>query len=217
MLLRWKKKEKRMKYNVLIVDDQILPRQYFESIVNSSENYKVAASIASAKVADVYCIKNPVDLIIMDIVMADGSNGITAAAEIKKAFPKIKILMVTSMPDAELITRAREAGVDSFWYKEVQDAPMLEVMDRTMNGESVFPDKAPSVSLGLASSSDLTAREIDVLRALACGYSNQEIADELGTSINTIRFHLGNLLSKTGFTTRTELAIAVAKSGIAVI
>lgn len=120
------------------------------------------------------------------------------------------------MPDATFLTKAKDAGVDSFWYKEVQDAPMLEVMDRTMAGERIWPDKAPTVSLGMCDSSELTGREFDVLRYLAMGYGNQEIADALNVSVNTIRFHLGNLQSKTGCISRTELAIVAAKSGVVV-
>ena len=203
-----------MSYNVLIVDDQTLPRQYFEAIVNSSPDYSLAASIATAKIADAYCAAGQIDLIIMDIVMSDGSNGLDAAERIKKSFPRIKILAVTSMPDATFLSRAREAGVDSFWYKEVQDAPMLDVMNRTMAGEHIWPDSAPVVQLGMADSSEFTERELDVLRCLALGYANQEIADTLFMSVNTVRFHIGNILSKTGFTSRTELAIAAAKSGV---
>lgn len=112
-----------MAYKVLIVDDQALPRQYFESIVNHSENYTLTASISSARVADAYCARNGVDLILMDIVMSDGMNGLEAARKIKQNYPEIKILAVTSMPDASFLEKARKAQVDSFWYKEVQDAP----------------------------------------------------------------------------------------------
>lgn len=205
-----------MPYNVLIVDDQTLPRQYFESIVNGSDHYTVVASIGSATVADTYCAKYDVDLILMDIVMSDGINGLEAARHIKKSYPKVKILAVTSMPDASFLNKAREANVDSFWYKEVQDAPMLEVMDRTMNGECVWPDKSPTVRLGFADTGEFTERELEVLRLLAKGCTNQEIGDSLDISINTVRFHIGNLLSKTGYVSRTELAIAAAKSGIVV-
>lgn len=205
-----------MPYNVLIVDDQTLPRQYFESIVNGSDHYTVVASIGSATVADTYCAKYDVDLILMDIVMSDGINGLEAARHIKKSYPKVKILAVTSMPDASFLNKAREANVDSFWYKEVQDAPMLEVMDRTMNGECVWPDKSPTVRLGFADTGEFTERELEVLRLLAKGCTNQEIGDSLDISINTVRFHIGNLLSKTGYGSRTELAIAAAKSGIVV-
>lgn len=205
-----------MPYQVLIVDDQALPRQYFESIVTHSDNYVLTAAISSAKMAYAYCAKGGVDLILMDIVMSDEVNGLEAARKIKGSYPHIKILAVTSMPDATFLEKARNAGVDSFWYKEVQDAPMLSVMDQTMDGQHIWPDKTPTVSFGLCDSSALTDRELEVLRLLAMGYSNQEIADELYVSINTIRFHLGNLLSKTGYSSRTELAIAAAKSGFAV-
>ncbi len=205
-----------MPYQVLIVDDQALPRQYFESIVTHSDNYVLTAAISSAKMAYAYCAKGGVDLILMDIVMSDEVNGLEAARKIKESYPHIKILAVTSMPDATFLEKARNAGVDSFWYKEVQDAPMLSVMDQTMAGQHIWPDKTPTVSFGLCDSSALTDRELEVLRLLAMGYSNQEIADELYVSINTIRFHLGNLLSKTGYSSRTELAIAAAKSGFAV-
>lgn len=206
-----------MAYHVLIVEDQMLPRQYFESIVAHSENYTLTAAISSAKMAYSYCAKGGVELILMDIVMADEMNGLEAAAKIKEAYPKIKILAVTGMPDATFLEKARSAGVDSFWYKEVQDAPMLEIMDRTMNGEHIWPDKAPVVPLGMTDTTKFTGRELSVLRLLAMGYSNQEIADELGISIRGVRFHQENLMSKTGFASRTELAIAAAKSGMAVI
>lgn len=203
-----------MKYNVLIVDDQLLPRQYFESIINSSEDFNLVASISSAKVADVYCIKNHIDLIIMDIVMADGSNGLEAAENIKNMYPNIKILIVTSMPDANFLNIARNINVDSFWYKEIQEAPMLDVMIRTMNGENVYPDTSPKVKLGIAYNNEFTSREIDVLRAMTEGLSNPEIAEKLEMSVNTVKYHIYNLMSKTGIESRTKLAIEAAKSGI---
>lgn len=200
---------------VLICDDQVISRQLFELIINSSENYTLVKSLDSAKVADIYCSGGNVDLILMDIVMND-SNGLDAAEEIKKKYPKIKIIVVTSMPDAGFIERARRIGVDSFWYKEVQDAPMLDVMDRTMAGESVYPDSAPVMKLGLANSTEFTGRELDTLRKLVNGLSDREIAEQLGISYNTVRVYITNMLQKTGYSSRTELALKAAKSGIAV-
>ncbi len=205
-----------MSYNVLIVDDQAMPRLYFESIVTHSENYTLAAAISSANMAYSYCTKGGIDLILMDIVMSDDVSGLEAAKRIKAAYPDIKILAVTSMPDATFMEKAREAQVDSFWYKEVEDAPLLDVMDRTMSGEQVWPDKSPIVPLGQCDSSQLTNREAEVLRLLSMGYANQEIAEEMNISVNSVRFHLVNLHSKTGYTSRTELAIAAARSGFAV-
>lgn len=205
-----------MAYKVLIVDDQAMPRQLFENIIQNSQNYEVAASVDSASIADIYCAKMPIDIILMDVVMSTGINGIDAAARIKSSYTQIKILIVTSMPDGSFIKKARKAGVDSFWYKEVQDEPLLSIMDRTMAGESVFPDRSPVVSLGEAKSTDFTDREIDVLRCVAAGYSDKEISELLNISYGTERVHLNNLLQKTACNSRSELAIMAAKTGIVV-
>lgn len=205
-----------MPYRVLIVDDQNMPRQLFESFVAGSENYELAASVDSAKVADLWCSAGKVDLILMDIVMNDDVSGLDAAARIKASYPQIKIIMVTSMPDSAFLKRAREIGVDSFWYKEVQDAPMLEIMDRTMAGENIFPDSPPSQSLGLAGSEDLTERELDVLHLLVEGLSDREISERLHLSVTTVRYHVTNLITKTGYSSRTELAVNALRSGLAI-
>lgn len=205
-----------MSYKVLIVDDQTMPRQLFESFVAASENYELAASLDSAKVADFYCSGGKVDLIIMDVVMNDDMSGLDAAARIKENYPKIKIIIVTSMPDSTFLKRAREIGVDSFWYKEVQEAPMLEVMDRTMAGEHIFPDSPPVTNLGLAKSTEFTERELDVLRLLADGLTDKEIGDALHMGLPTVRYHVSNLIAKTGLSSRTELAVNAVKSGLAI-
>ena len=205
-----------MPYKVLIVDDQIISRQLFESFVAASDKYELAASVETAKYADAYCARGKVDLVIMDVVMNDGSNGLDTAARIKASYPKTKIIVVTSMPDAAFLKRAREIGVDSFWYKEVQEAPMLEVMDRTMAGENIFPDSPPVASIGMAKSTEFTGRELDVLRRLAEGLTDKEIADALHLSVTTVRCHVNNLISKTGSSSRTELAVNAVRSGIAI-
>lgn len=205
-----------MAYKVLIVDDQIMSRQLFESFVAASDRYELAASVETAKFADAYCAGGKVDLVIMDVVMNDGSNGLDTAARIKASYPKTKIIVVTSMPDGAFLKRAKEIGVDSFWYKEVQEKPMLEVMDRTMAGEHIFPDSPPVTTLGLAKSTEFTERELDVLRLLAEGLTDKEIADRLVLSVTTVRYHINNLIEKTGASSRTELAVNAVRSGIAI-
>lgn len=120
------------------------------------------------------------------------------------------------MPDAAFLERARKIGVDSFWYKEVEDTTLLEVMDRTMAGENIYPDQPPVVQLGMAQGTDFTAREMDVRRKMVQGYADKEIADQLGMSYYTVRFHINSLLSKTGCVSHTELAIRVVHSGMIV-
>ena len=148
--------------------------------------------------------------------MKDGFSGLDAAQRIKASYPATKIIIVTSMPDAMFLKRAKEIGVDAFWYKEVQELPMREVMDRVMAGEKIFPDSPPVTQLGFAKNTELTERELDVLRLLAEGLTDREIAERLWLSLSTVRYHVNNLISKTGHSSRTELAVNAVRSGIAI-
>ena len=193
-----------------------MSRQLFSSIVKSDSRFELAAAIETALVADAWCAKGGIDLILMDVVMRDGSNGLDAAARIKVSYPEIKIIVVTSMPDPTFLKKARAAGVDSFWYKEVEAEPMLRVMERTVAGERVWPDNPPETRLGHARGSDFTDRELDVLRLVAEGLTDREIGDRLFMSVSTVRYHVSNLIGKTGFASRTELAVNAVRSGLTI-
>ena len=205
-----------MSYNVLIVEDQLMPRKLLEIFVESSENYRLKASISNAALAIKFCKNDKIDLILMDVMTALGESGLDAAKEIKKEFPKIKIIIVTSMPEVTWIDIAKAIGVESFWYKEVESEPILEVMDRTMAGEQIYPDSPPAIKIGLADGSTFTDREIEVLRELQTGDSNTEIGKRLGISSETVKYHVRAMLQKTGFHTRTELALAARSVGFVI-
>ena len=195
--------------NVLIVEDDPMARTLFEIYLKNSGRYRMAAAIESASMAELYCLTRQVDLIIMDVCTALNSSGLDAAVKIKKNHPSIKIIIVTSQPECDFINRAREAGVDSFWYKDISPEALIDVIDRTMEGEHLFPDKTPKVKLGLADSTDLTAKEIKVLRLVCEGLGYSEIARELNIAERTVKYHISNILSKTGYANKTRLAIAV--------
>lgn len=194
---------------VLIVEDQRMPRENMERTISESGKYVLAASVNGADVAFVICRQQQIDLVLMDVCTIGNKDGIEAAAEIKAAFPDIKIIIVTSMLEVSYLSRARAAGVDSFWYKDISPEALIDVIDRTMAGEHIFPDKTPKVRLGLAESTDLTAREIEVLRLVCDGLEYSEIAQALDISERTAKYHVSNILSKTGYTNKTRLAIAV--------
>ena len=205
-----------MAYRVLIVDDFLMSRQVFENAIKMSADYEAAGSLPSAEEAVKFIEKEPVDLVIMDIVMTEGLSGLAASRKIKELRPEVKILMVTSMPEVSYIERARQTGVESFWYKEVQEQPILEVMDRTMKGESVYPDSTPVIQLGNAVSTEFTAREIDVLREMVEGLSNKEIAERLGIAERTVKMHIQAMIAKTGFRSRLELAVRARTGGLVI-
>jgi len=205
-----------VKTRVMIVDDQYVPRMLFEMYLKDSEKYQLVYSVESAAFAEIFVLKTPVDLVLMDILMTDGSNGLDAAEKIKKARPDVKIIAVTSLPEASWLKRAKEIGIESFWYKEASKETILDVMDRTMAGESVYPDSAPQVKLGLAASTEFTDREMEVLRIMITGVSNSAIAKKLNISEGTVKNYIHNMLEKTGCESRTELAIEARVSGIVV-
>ncbi len=192
---------------VLIVDDAVTVRTLFENIIEESEEYELAGSLENAKAALPFCMRSPVDLILMDVYTKDRENGLEASLNIKKQFPKIKIIVATSLPEESFLEKAREAGCESFWYKEMGEIGLLDIMDRTMAGESVYPDKTPSVNVGLAKSVEFTPMEMKVLRELCNGKLNKEIAEELFMSENTVKFHINNMLQKAGYSNRYQLAI----------
>ena len=205
-----------MAYRVLIVEDQEMPRQLFEIFVRSDERFSHVGSISNAELAVDFCRHGGIDLILMDVMTELGSSGLDAAALIKREFPEVKIIIVTSMPEGSWLKRAREIGVESFWYKEAQRAPILEVMARTMAGERIYPDETPTVRIGNTDNHDFSERELEVLRELITGDSNVEIGERLGVAPSTVKYHVQNMLQKTGMHTRTELAAVARSLGIAI-
>ena len=201
---------------VMIVEDQELARQFLEGIVNGSQDYELVASLRNADLADVYCERSRIDLILMDVYTLGGASGLQAAERIKRKHPEIKIIIITSMPEVSYLDRARAIGVDSFWYKEVSKEPLLQLMDRTMAGESVYPDRTPELQFGEISSYEFTDRELEILRELTSGDTNEEIAARLYISKNTVKDYITKMLLKTGFHSRTELAVKARELGLVV-
>ena len=202
---------------VLIVEDQKMAQENMEAIIGSSENYTLAGTIANAADAELFCMHRPIDLILMDVCTAHDESGIEAAAVIKKKFPQIRIIIVTSMAEHTFIEKARAAGADSFWYKDASHGELLTVMDQTMAGEHIFPDKTPEVRLGLTTSYELTPSELDVIRALMQSTGDEDAANMLGCTKANIRWHVGRILEKTGYRTRVELLIAVAQKNLIIV
>jgi len=196
-------------YNVLVVEDSKIAKDMVERMLLQSENYTMVAAIENAANAAIICIRNKIDLILMDVVTAGDESGLEAAANIKKKYPNIKIIIMTSMPEVSFMDKAKAAGVESFWYKEYGSEDLINVCDRTMNGENVWPSEKPVIKVGDINSIDFTEREVEVIRALTLGLKYEEIADQLYISTNTVKFHIKNILQKTGFHSTLQLVTEV--------
>ena len=205
-----------MAYKVLICEDQIITQELFKIYIDSSEKFEHILSISNASLALSVCKNNKVDLILMDVMTELHHSGLDAAKEIKQQFPDIKIIIVTSMPEYSWLSRARSIGVDSFWYKDGQKDTILDVMERTMNGEHIYPDETPLINIGNTTNHEFTERELDILKELTTGDTNTEIAKRLFISVATVKSHIQHLMEKTGFKTRTELVSEARGLGIVI-
>ena len=116
------------------------------------------------------------------------------------------------MAECSFIDRARRAGADSFWYKEFSDEELIDVMDKTMQGEKIYPDSTPDVQIGNISSEMFTPKELEVLTYLVQNMGLHEIADKMGIAYTTVRSHIKNLKEKTGESNLIGLCYLVTKN-----
>jgi len=195
--------------NVLLVEDSRITRDMLESYIAKSQDYKLLTSLENAANAEIVCMNKDVDLVLMDVCTADDESGLIAAARIKKHNPDIRIIIMTSMPECSFIQKAKDAGCNSFWYKEYGETGLLDIMDRTMRGEFVYPCETPNITIGIANSNELTERELTVLRQLTLGNKYEEIAENLFVSTNTVKYHIKNLLIKTGYRSAIQMVADV--------
>ncbi len=205
------------KYQVMVVEDQKMSKDLFVHMINQSDKYEVVLTLENASIADVALLKYEVDLILMDVITENGANGLVASEKIKKSYPNIKIIIVTSMPEFSYLERAKTIGIEGFWYKEGKEEDILSVMDKVMNGEVIYPEKTQKVNVGLATSEEFTRRELEVLRLMTGGYSNIEIAKKLNVSPGVIKNHVADMLVKTGFRSRTQLAVRARETGLVIL
>ena len=177
----------------------------------AAPGYFVVASIENAANAEIACLRNKIDLILMDVCTADDESGLLAAQRIKKNAPQVKIIIMTSMPEHSFIRKAREYGCDGFWYKEADEISLTDMCGRIMQGEQIWPPESPPVMIGLARSDELTERELDVIRALTAGMRYEEMAETLYMSPNTVKYHIKNILQKTGFHSTIQVVAEVVE------
>ena len=105
---------------------------------------------------------------------------------------------MTSMPEHSFIQKAKTCGCNGFWYKEYGSTALMEVCDRVMNGEYVYPEDTPVIRIGYSNSAEFTSREFDIIR-------------ELDITLNTVKYHIKNILQKTGYQNTLQLVAEVVE------
>lgn len=198
--------------NVMIVEDQKMIRSILEGYIDKAADFSLAASVEGAMQACEICRKKKIHLILMDVQTAHRENGLVAVKKIKELYPDIRIVVVTSLVDADILEQAKSFGADSLWYKDTDEAMLMQVISRTMAGEHVFPDAPPVVEIGTAKSTEFTSAEIRVLRCLVKGMTYPQIAKKLNVEVVTVKYHVTNMLEKTNLKNKLQLAVAVSES-----
>lgn len=199
---------------LMIVDDQKILLQGLAKLLESQPGIEVISSLSFSELVEAACDKLKPDLILMDICMEGKNSGIELTKKLKAKNPRQKIILMTGFQDVSFLHMARKAGADSFIYKESTAEDFVSCLERTMQGEHIFPDREAVVTFG-KSGTTLTKRELDILQLICQNLSYQEIAEKLGISKRTVSFHISNMLAKTGHKSIVGLAVEAANKGYA--
>ena len=200
----------------VIIEDNLFMQNHLTGMLLADERFEVAAAVRDAFEAEKICASENIDLVLMDVQTLHNHSGIAAGKRIKESGKGTKVVIVTSLIDPDVLAKARAGAADSLWYKDHGTTELMEVIDRTLNGEKVFPDTSPSVELKDMFSSDITPRQIDILRRFVKGMTYDEIASDLNLSKNGVRWNLDQLVERGGFLNKHELLAAVIENKLIV-
>lgn len=201
--------------NTVLVEDDLYIQKHFTERLNADGEFRLVGVYRDAFEAEKHC-GSDVQLILMDVQTQHKHSGLAAAGRIKQAFPNVKILVVTSLVDPEVLTKARTGVADSLWYKDHGTAELLDVIRRTLAGEHVFPDTAPAVEMEDTMSDQFSPRQLSILRWYIRGLTYQEIADKLGITKRGVRWALDDMVEKGGFENREALVATAIENKLMV-
>lgn len=212
-------KDNSSKIKVLIVDDHAMVRLGLINFLETEEQIEVVGEAANGKEAILLCAQTSPDVVLMDLVM-EGMGGIEATKEITKRFPNIKVIVLTSFVEEEKILPALENGALSYLLKTSSAEEIANAVYAAVRNESIIEPKVATKILSsmresnTALHSKLTNRELEVLKLIGEGKTNNEIAEELFIGIKTVKTHVSNILNKLEVEDRTQAAIYAHRHGL---
>jgi len=209
---------------VIIIDDHAVVRQGVRAFLQTQPDIHVVGDAASGAEGLQLARRYAPDVALMDLVMP-GMDGVAATREIKRISPRTQIIVLTSYHEDDHIFPAIQAGALSYLLKDVSPADLAEAVRMAARGEAtIHPQVAARLIHEIqarqpddttpAAFADLTERELDVLRLIAQGLSNADIAEQLVISQRTVKSHVSNILSKLHLADRTQAAIYAWQQGL---
>lgn len=203
---------------LMIVDDHQIVRQGLRAILRVLPDIELVGEADGGKSAVALAAQLLPDVILMDLVMP-GMDGVAAITAIKRANPEQRIVVLTTFAESELVLAAVQAGADGYLLKDIDMQELARAIRTVHNGQPYLHPEATRHLIQATSRPDqptdhLTVREQEVLRLLARGMTNRQIADSLTISDKTVSVHISNLLGKLGLASRTQAALYAARVGL---
>jgi NarL family two-component system response regulator LiaR len=208
---------------IIICDDQAIIRDGLEMLLKLEPDIDVVGAAEDGAVAIDMIAKEIPDLVLMDLKMPI-MNGVEATRQIRTRYPKVKVLVLTTYDDDEWVLDAIHAGASGYLLKDAPCDEVLKAIRGTAAGKTYLDPSVAGKVLSQASSHQtqpvtlitdkLTGREIEVLRLLAKGLSNTDIADRLCLSEGTVRNRVSSILAKLNVSDRTQAAVVAIQHGL---
>jgi NarL family two-component system response regulator LiaR len=202
-----------MTINILLVDDHAVVRSGLSKFLLVNKDLKLVGEASDgAEAIQMVSLHKP-DVVLMDLMMP-GVDGIAATREIHQKYPKVKIIVLTSFHDQNMVQGALQAGAIGYLQKNVTAKELGIAIRSAFDGKMTLSAEATqvlahSVAQPQIPGEQLTERERDVLRSMVDGLNNREIADKLTVSLGTVKFHVSNIFQKLGVDSRVE-AVKIA-------
>ena len=202
--------------NTLLVEDDLYIQRHFVERFSEEEDIRIVAAVRDAFEAEGLCGQGGIDLVLMDVLTLHKHSGLAAGKRIREAYPNIKVLIVTSLVDPEVLQQASRGCADSLWYKDHGTDAIMDVIRRTMAGERVFPSFSPSVEMKRCMSEDFTPAQIEILRDFIKGYTYREIAEKFNLSVSGVRYNIAEMVRIGGFKNKEELTTVAIENKLVV-
>jgi two-component system response regulator DegU len=204
---------------IVLAEDQTLMRQGLRTILELEDGFEVVGEATTGREALSRALALRPDIVLMDVQMPE-EDGIAATARITAALPSTRVIILTTFEREEYVFAGIKAGAKGHLLKEIPAEDLLDTIRRVHAGESVIQPRlatrliAEFSQRSTAAAEAPTERELEVLRLLAAGQSNKEIARELGLAEGTVKNHVSTILDKLHAANRTQAALVARDAGL---
>ncbi len=210
-----------MAIRLIIVDDHEIVREGLRALFFGQRDIEVVGEAGNGEEAEIACMKHRPDVVLLDLRMPK-VGGSDAIVMVKSASPTTNVLVLTSYLEPGIVREMLKAGALGFMLKDVAKHELLDAIRATAEGKSVLHADAQSQLVSEVSGKrehspveELTSRELDILKLIAAGRSNKEIANDLSLTEGTVKGYVSNVLAKLSVQDRTQAALLAVREGLA--